>query len=238
MQSALPKHGILEKKKTKGGHTSLHFKSKYKDILTETQTKDMFNRIGIPESDWHIYIGLTCGKVATAVHQGNGGLFNTSSLWKCVFSWKQTNKKHLWPYFLLRREILIRVREQWDIMLQHQEQHHVALTISHCNLMIYKWGRWSISVKCVSSSSFCCSLSVESSDSGSSLGLSCVSGCSGEGFQPLQAPPGAQWLQVKAAYDLMTIAMAISDPSMSSNSMVSRELGKHWHMSYERSLHL
>lgn len=80
MQSALPKQGILEKKKTKGGHILLHFKSKYKDILTEAQTKDKFNRTGIPESDWHIYIGLMCGKVATAVHQGNGGLFNTSSL--------------------------------------------------------------------------------------------------------------------------------------------------------------
>ena len=70
MQSALPKQGILEKKKTKGGHTSLHFKSKYKDILTEAQTKDMFNRIGIPESDWHIYIGLTCGKVALQFTRG------------------------------------------------------------------------------------------------------------------------------------------------------------------------
>ena len=75
-----PNKGIIEKKKTKGGHISSHFKSKYKDILTEAQAKDKFNRIGIPESDWHIHIGLTCGKVAPAVHQGNGGLFNVWSL--------------------------------------------------------------------------------------------------------------------------------------------------------------
>ena len=77
---------FISKDKTKGGHMSSHFKSKNKDILTEVQTKDRFNRIGIPESDWHIHIGLTCGKVATAVHQGNGDLFNIWSLQKCVSS--------------------------------------------------------------------------------------------------------------------------------------------------------
>ena len=46
-----PNKGIIEKKKTKGGHISSHFKSKYKDILTEAQAKDKFNRIGIPESE-------------------------------------------------------------------------------------------------------------------------------------------------------------------------------------------
>ena len=123
MQSALPKKRILEKKKTKGGHISSHFKSKNKDILTEAQTKDRFNRTGIPESDWHIHVGLSCGKVATAVHQGNGDIFNTWSLRKCVSSWKKKKKQNIVNYFpfffffFLRREILFGIREQWEIML-------------------------------------------------------------------------------------------------------------------------
>lgn len=70
----------LLKEENKNWAYIITFKSKYKDILTEAQAKDKFNRIGIPESDWHIHIGLTCGKVATAVHQGNGGLLNVWSL--------------------------------------------------------------------------------------------------------------------------------------------------------------